>query len=498
MTTGDWSDKAASLDFNISNRVNAQKVNSSGEALYKYSPRDGSVLYELGQGNQQDVDESVAAAKNAFEDGRWASMPVSQRKMVLSQWADLIQADAEYFALCESLDVGKPIHDALNMDVPIALTLLRYSIEGCDKVYGNVYPGDHRSFAMDILKPRGVVAGIVGWNFPLVLAMMKIAPALAMGNSLVIKPSELSSLSMGRLVDLALQAGVPEGVFNLVNGAGATVGNALAHHPDVDLLTFTGSSQTGKQLLIASGQSNMKRLLLECGGKSPNIIFDDVDDLPGIVDAVIAKMYWNQGQVCTAGSRLLLSKKIKDSFLELLCEKVAALPLGDPLDDSTRMGPLISEAQLIKVQSYIESGKRDGASLLLGGEVPGSFDAGFYLQPCVFDGVQADHQIAQEEIFGPVLSVMTFDNDEHAVQLANSTIYGLAATVWTSNIQRAQAMAYGLSAGELTVRASTAVTAGVPLGTMPLEGHKQSGLGSESGLQGLRNYTISTSLQMFS
>jgi acyl-CoA reductase-like NAD-dependent aldehyde dehydrogenase len=341
------------------------------------------------------------------------------------------------------------------------------------------------------------VAGIVGWNFPLVLAVMKLAPALATGNCLVLKPSELSSLSTLKLAQLTLQAGVPEGVFNVVPGTGAAVGDALARHPDVDMLTFTGSTSTGRRLLSALGDSTMKPVLLECGGKSPNIVLDDCPDLDAVADAVVARMYWNQGQVCTAGTRLLAHAPIKDALLERIRARAAALVPGDPLDPATSCGPLISEPQLQKVLGYIEDGKAGGAQVVLGGKRTLEGSGGYFVETTIFDDVRPDMRIAREEIFGPVLSVMTFKDTDEAIHIANSTVYGLSATVWTQSMHRVQKMMKGLRAGEIDIKATARPSAGPPLGALAIEPHKQSGIGIEGGIEGLQSYTAVRTVKIF-
>ncbi|WP_374596585.1 aldehyde dehydrogenase family protein [Sphingosinicella sp.] len=492
----DWSARAREIAFETRPFIGGRYVESlSGDTFDKFNPADGSLLARFAVGSGEDVSRAVAAACAAFNGGIWAHASVDHRKAVLHRLADLMAAHAEELALLETLDVGKPIRDALNVDVPLAIGILRHAAEAADHVLGQVHPTDGRSLALAVRVPRGVAAGIVGWNFPLVLAVQKLAPALATGNSLVLKPSELSSLSALRLAALAVEAGVPESVFNVVPGLGATVGDAIAHHMDIDLLSFTGSSATGKRLLQASGASNMKRLVLECGGKSPNIVFADAPDLDLVADGVMARMFWNQGQVCTAGTRLLVDQSVKDALVERLLARVAGIVPGHPLDPGTTFGPLISAGQRDKVMGYIEGGLGAGASLRAGG---GDASAeGYYVAPAVFDNVTTDMRIAQEEIFGPVLSILPFSTIDEAVSLANATVYGLSATVWTQSLATAQRMIRDLNVGELVIRGTGTPSAGAKFGALPLEPHGQSGLGIESGIEGLAAYTALKSVQLF-
>ena len=316
-----WIDKAQALTVRVRNFVDGRwQADRGGEQLQKYGPRDGRLLCQFGAGQAADADAAVASARRAFNDGRWSKLPTQRRKDILYKLAALVDEHREELALLESLDVGKPITDAFNFDVPVSAANIRFSAEAADKLYSKVYAADATSLSFECRRPVGVVAGVVGWNFPLYLAAQKVGPVLATGNTLVLKPSELTSLSAARLAELAAEAGVPEGVLNVVHG-GPAVGAALAHHRDVDLLTFTGSSRTGKELLVASGRSNMKRLILECGGKAPNIVFDDCPDVDAVADNIVAAAYWNQGEVCVASSRLLIQAGIKDELMKKVIDR---------------------------------------------------------------------------------------------------------------------------------------------------------------------------------
>jgi acyl-CoA reductase-like NAD-dependent aldehyde dehydrogenase len=414
----------------------------------------------------------------------------------LLRFVSLIQQHSEELALLESLDVGKPITDALNIDVPMATGILRFNAEAADKLFGKVFGSDASSLSYQLRQPFGVVGAIVGWNFPLVLAVTKIGPALAAGNSVVLKPSEVTPLSAARLAELAVEAGVPEGVFNVVQGD-RPIGAALAKHREVDLLTFTGSTATGKSLLIASGQSNMKRLILECGGKAPNIVFEDAPDLESVARALVRRAFWNQGQVCTASSRLLVQKSIAKSLLPLVLKYVSALTPADPLKAETQFGALVSREHQRKVLDYIDTGQREGAQLAYWSDARAPFEGGAYVAPCIFDRVSPAHRIAQEEIFGPVLSVLEFENEQEAIAIANQTIYGLSAILWTQDAGRAHRVCRSIKAGWVVVNATAEPTGGLSLGVKSSAPHKQSGIGVEGGIEGLEAYTALTTVQMF-
>jgi acyl-CoA reductase-like NAD-dependent aldehyde dehydrogenase len=493
----DWIARAASLRVDVRNFVNGRRCDGGGERLVsKLAPRDGVPLYQLGCGSANDVESAVAAARRAFRDGAWSQLASQRRSEVLLRCAELLMQHREEFALLESLDTGKPIRDAFGFDVPRAAATFRFCAATGDKLSSKVYGVERTSLSYQSRRPMGVVAGIIGWNFPLVLAAEKIAPALATGNSLVLKPSELTSLSAVRLAELATEAGVPEGVLNVVLGTGE-VGAALAHHQDVDMITFTGSSRTGKQLLVAAGESNMKRLLLECGGKAPNIVFADAPDLEAVADAIVARAYWNQGQVCTASSRLLVHEDLRDELLEMVTQRAGALLPGDPLKDETTFGALVSAAHRDKVRGYVTCGAREGARMIYSSNAPDPLPGGFYVAPVIFDDVEPEQQIAREEIFGPVLSTLSFRDDDEAIRIANATIYGLSAILWTRDLARAHRVSQSIDAGWIVVNATARPTGGPGPGILSIGGHKQSGIGVEGGTDGLRSYMRESAIQIF-
>ena len=493
----DWISRSRGLILSIRNFVDGRwRDESGGERLEKYSPRNGRLLYQFGAGGVQDVDEAVVCARRAFEDGRWSKLPVQSRKVALYKLASLIEANREELALLECLDVGKPISDALNFDVPVAAAIIRHSAEVADHLYGKIYGADAASLSYQLRRPLGVVGGIVGWNFPLALAAQKIGPVLTTGNSLVLKPSELTSLSTARVAELAIEAGVPEGVFNVIHGNG-DLGATLARHRAVDLLTFTGSTRTGKALLVAAGQSNMKRLILECGGKAPNIVFEDCPSLDAVADGVVARAFWNQGQVCTVSSRLLVEESIRDELLRLVIQKTSRLVFGDPLNPETKFGSVVSREHERKVLCYIDGGKAEGARIVHQSVSSPPFDGGFYLPFTIFDNVSSEQKIAQEEIFGPVLSVMSFRDESEAIRMANNTIYGLSAILWTRDLGRAHRVTHGINAGWVAVNATDKPVGGPGVGVMSIGGHKESGIGTEGGIEGLEVYMRQTAVQLF-
>jgi len=493
----DWVSRSETLTLRVRNFVDGRWRPVGGDAqIEKYGPRDGRLLCRFGVGAKPEIEEAVSVARRAFEDGRWSNLPMQRRKDVLHNFARLVEQQREELALLECLDVGKPISDVLSVDLPTTAAIIKASAEWADKLCGKVYAVDQANLSYQVRRPIGVVAGIIGWNFPIMLAASKIGPVLASGNCLVLKPSELTSFTAARIAELAVEAGVPAGVFNVVHGD-AEMGAALAYHRDVDLLTFTGSTRTGKKLLIAAGRSNMKRLVLECGGKAPNIVFDDCPNLDDVVDGIVTSAFWNQGQVCSASSRLLVHESIKDELMDRLLRKVSTLKVGDPLHAQTKFGAVVSREHRQKVLSYIETGETEGARRVYHSSAPVPCEGGYYVAQTIFDNVLPGQRIAQEEIFGPVLSVLSFRNEEEAVAIANATVYGLSATIWTKDLGRAHRMTLGVKAGWIVVNATARPMGGPGEGVLSVGGHKESGLGVEGGIDGLESYTTSTAVQLF-
>ena len=481
----DWHSRARSLKARGEAVINGQRVAAiDGTTFASLSPIDGRKLALVAAGEARDVDAAVKVARNTFERGDWSHQAPAARKRALQRFAELIEAATEELALLETLDMGKPINDALNVDVPATARCIRWYGEAIDKIYGEIAPTARDSLALITREPVGVVGAIVPWNFPMIMAAWKIGPVLASGNSLVLKPSEKSPLSALRLAELAVEAGIPPGVFNVVPGFGHTAGKALALHMDVDAIAFTGSTATGKLVAGYAAQSNLKRVSLECGGKSPNIVMADYPDLKRAARAAAAAIFFNQGEMCSAGSRLLVQESIRDALLEEVVAIAKSLPPGDPLDVTTRLGALVDESQTKRVVDYIGAGRGEGATIEVGGARVREAIGGCYVEPTVFAGVRPEMRIAREEIFGPVLATITFRDLDEAVRIGNDVVYGLAAAIWTRDITAAHRAARSLRAGTVYVNCYDADYLTVPFG-----GFKQSGTGRDKSLHAFEKYT---------
>ena len=484
-TKPDWHQRARSLVIEGRAFIDGRYVHAvSGLTFDRASPIDGRVVAQVASTDVADVDLAVAAARRSFESGAWSRQPPRERKRVLLRFAELILEHRDELALLETLDMGKPISDSLAVDVNSTARCIAWYAEAIDKIYDEVAPTGHDALALVTREPVGVVAAIVPWNFPLIMAAWKIGPALAAGNSFILKPSEKSSLTAIRIAELAARAGIPDGVFNVLPGFGNTAGQALALHMDVDCIGFTGSTRTGKLMLQCSGQSNMKRVWLECGGKSPNIILADCPDLDRAAAAAASAIFFNQGEMCSAGSRLIVEESVRDEVLEKVIAASRDLQPGDPLDPATRMGAIVDDVQLQTVLGYIEAGRADGATILAGGRRARQETGGFYVEPTIFGDVRQQMRIAREEIFGPVLAAITVKDAEEAVRVGNSVIYGLAAAIWTRDITRAHRMARALRSGMVYVNCYDADDITVPFG-----GYKQSGTGRDKSLHAFDKYT---------
>ncbi len=496
MSDINWHERAEQGNFKVRNFIDGQYRECVGsETINKYAPNTGKLLYSFAAGDGSEVEQAVACAKRSYEEGVWAKQSIEERCAVISKLADLVEAQQETFALYESLDVGKPITNAIHDDLATTVGDLRACVTSIDKLVGECGT-DAGSLVYQARSPIGVVAGIAGWNYPLTLAAGKIGPALITGNSIVLKPSEFTSLSAALLAELATEAGVPAGVVNVVHG-GPAIGDAIARHMDIDMLSFVGSSATGKLLMKAAGESNMKRLNLECGGKSPFVVFDDCEDYLDMVAAVVVQQAFpNQGALCVAGTRLLVQDSIREKLMPKILEHTAAIEVKDPLDTSSTFGAMMNEAHMNKVLGYIESGKDEGAELIYGGHRVLQESGGFYIEPTIFDGVKPSARIAQEEIFGPVLSVMGFKDEAEALALANSTCFGLGAYVATQHLGRAQRMGQGIKSGSIQVFGSANPTGGGV--SVSFEGQKQSGFGRAGGVAGLAAYTNASTVYFLS
>lgn len=461
----------------------------AGGCFETINPANGEVIAEMSEGTPEDIDRAVASAKAAFKSGCWSRIAPRDRMEVLYSFARLIDEHAGELAILETLDMGKPIADVIEVDIPACIDTIRFMAEAVDKIEGSVTNTDNDSMHLVIREPLGVVGCISPWNYPLLMATWKIAPALAAGNTVVLKPAEQSPMSCLLLAELFSRAGGPDGVFNVVNGMGETAGRALALHQDVAKISFTGSTEVGKLILQYAGQSNMKRVALECGGKSPQIFMADLPDLGAAVEAAYNGIYANMGEVCTAGSRLLVERPIYDEFIQrFIAEGQHAYQPGDPLNPAINMGPLIDRGSQQRVLGMIEAGKQEGAVLHFGGNAPEGLESGAYVNPTLFGQVDNKMSIAQQEIFGPVASVIPFDGAPEAISIANDSIYGLAAGIWTGDINKAFRLVKNIEAGIVWVNSYEDGDM-----TQPFGGYKQSGQARDKCLESLKSYTQSKS-----
>ncbi len=480
----DWKAHASALHIRGQAFIDGKFVDAqSGKRFDSLNPATETVLAEVAECDSADVDLAVAAARRAFDDGRWSRKPPAERKAVLLRLAELIRANLTEMALLDSLDMGKTITDAATIDAPGSAHFFQWYAEAIDKLYDEVAPNGPGDLALVRRVPVGVVGAVVPWNFPLDMATWKASAALAAGNSVVLKPAEQSPLSALRLAELASEAGLPDGVLNVVPGYGATAGKALGLHMDVDCLAFTGSTQVGKLFMQYSGQSNMKAVWPETGGKSPNIIFADCADLDAAADMAAFGAFFNQGEVCSANTRLYVQREIRDAFIEKLAARAQAMQPGDPLDPASKMGAIVDAGQLARIMEYIKNG-RSTADLVTGGAQMQVGGKGFFVQPTIFADVAQTDPLAREEIFGPVLSILTFETEEEAIAMAIDSPYGLAASVWTGSLDRALRVSDRLHVGTISVNTVDALSAQTPFGGM-----KQSGFGRDLSLHSLDKYT---------
>ncbi|MFT4044688.1 MAG: aldehyde dehydrogenase [Gordonia sp. (in: high G+C Gram-positive bacteria)] len=480
--TIDWRARASALQFATLPFIDGHPVPAESAPTFDViNPATDDTLAAVTACGDAEIDAAVASARRAFADGRWSRISASARGAILIRFAELIEQHIEELALLVTLEMGKPIRDSYEVEVPGAAAVFRFYGEAADKIAGELPPTADGSLALVRRVPLGVVGAVVPWNFPLDIAAWKVAPALAAGNSVVLKPAEESPLSALRLAEIGAEAGIPPGVFNVVPGLGATAGRALGRHPDVDCLTFTGSTEVGKKFLAYSAESNMKQVWLECGGKSPNLIFADCADLDQAAEMACFGIFGNQGEICSANSRLLVERPILDTFVAKVIEQAAKYLPGDPLDPNTTAGAIVSKTQLNRVLGYVEQARTDGR-IILGGNRIG--DTGCFLEPTVVVDLPIDSPVVTDEIFGPVLAVIAFDTEEQAIALANDTPYGLAASAWTADLDRALRLSDELHAGTVSINTVDALSPGTPFG-----GFGASGFGSDLSVHAIDKFT---------
>ncbi|MDX8499036.1 aldehyde dehydrogenase [Mesorhizobium sp. VK4C] len=457
---------------------------SSAPRMQIYSPIDNTCIGAIAAGSASEIEAAVVAARTTFESGIWSELPPAERKRVILAWVTLMREHAEEIAALDCVDAGKPITECLSTDVPATIETFSWFAEAADKYFGRISPTGPEAFGVIIKEPVGVVGAVLPWNFPAQMYAWKVAPALVAGNSVIVKPSELTSMSAYRLTQLAHQAGIPEGALTLVTGTGVAAGEPLGRHPDVDMVSFTGSTEVGRLFLKYSAESNLKEIVLECGGKSPQIVFEDAD-VAEISGQILAAAFWNMGENCSCGGRLIVHADIKEALLDQLKRGLIKWKVGLPTDPEVRIGPMIEEAHFLKVRQFLEEAGPAGARLVYGGRVHSKLGSGWYVEPTIFDGVTPAMRLFQEEVFGPVLAVTTFVTEDEAIQLANDSRYGLAASLYTNDVRRAQRISRKIKAGTVSVNGFSEGDITAPFG-----GRKTSGFGGrDKGMEAFDQFT---------
>ena len=486
LKTEEYEKISRNLKFNTKALINGKLVEAqNGKTFDTINPATGKVTAVITSCGAEEVDEAVKAARTAFERGKWSRIAPEERKRTLLAFADCIEKHATELAVMESIDSGKPIRDTVDGDVPETVQCFRFAAEAIDKLNDEITPTDGESLCLVRREPIGVCAAILPWNFPILMAAWKLAPILAAGNCVVVKPAKLTSLTLLKLAELSIEAGIPAGVLNVVPGSGRVVGDVLAKHKDIDLITFTGSTAVGKNLLNCSGNSNLKRTLLELGGKNPCVVMPDIEDMDYAAEEIVKAALWNMGENCTQNSRIILHSDIKEKMVPKILAEVEKWKVGNPLDPQNLHGALIEKAHMDKVLEYVEIGKKEGAKLIYGGEQIYAETGGFFLKPAVFDDCNQSMRIMKEEIFGPVFGIETFTDIKEAIAMANDTEYGLQASVWSDNIHQVQELTAGIKAGVISVNHFSEGDMTTPFG-----GYKQSGfMGRDKSIWANRQYT---------
>jgi len=486
LTAQTVADVAANLTYRTKAFVDGQFVDAaSGRTFATENPATGKTLAEIAECDAEDVNRAVASSRAAFEKGVWSGMSPADRKCVLLKFADLIDDNALELSVLDVLEAGKPITDCTEIDIPETVGCIRWHAEAADKLYDQVSPTGPENLGLIIREPVGVVGAVVPWNFPALMAAWKLGPALATGNCVVLKPAEQTSLSALRLAELAAEAGLPAGVLNVVPGFGETAGASIGRHMDVDMVTFTGSTEVGRYFLQYAAESNLKRITLECGGKSPQLVMGDAPDLDSVAEHAVSAAFWNMGENCSCGSRLIVQQNIKDELLGKIVDLTKEWTVGDPLDPATKIGSMIEKGHMEKVLGYIDTGKSENANVVMGGGQTLQDTGGYFIEATIFDGVKNEMAIARDEIFGPVLSTIEFADAEQGVAIANDTAYGLAASLYTRDVSTAHRVARALKAGNVSVNCYAEGDIATPFG-----GYKTSGFGGrDNGIHAHDQYT---------